>query len=87
MDVADIDGDGNADIVMVVRDNTATNQYIQVYKGPDPTLLTAQQTLAVPLTTGLYTNMILGHYGETVTGEDSQVVAELAIVKILIFGF
>ena len=33
MDVADIDGDGNADIVMVVRDNTATNQYIQVYKG------------------------------------------------------
>lgn len=68
MEVADIDGDGNADIVMVVRDNTATNQYIQIYKGPDPTLLTAQQTLAVPLTTGLYTDMMLGHYGETVTG-------------------
>ena len=68
MDVGDIDGDGNADIVMVVRDATATNQYIQVYKGPDPTLLTSQQTLAVPLTNGLYTNMILGHYGETVTG-------------------
>ena len=68
MDVADIDGDGNADNVMVVRDNTLTNQYIQIYKGPDPTLLTAQQTLAVPLTNGLYTNMMLGHYGETVTG-------------------
>ena len=45
MDVEDIDGDGDADIVMSVVDPTFTNNYINIYKGPDPTQITAQQTI------------------------------------------
>ena len=40
MEVGDIDGDDNADIVLLTSDATATNQYIQIYRGPDPSLLT-----------------------------------------------
>jgi len=68
MDVADIDGDGDADIVMSVIDPTFTNNYLNIYKGPDPTQITAQQTIPVPLTNGLYTNLLLGHWGEDVLG-------------------
>ena len=68
MDVEDIDGDGDADIVMSVVDPTFTNNYINIYKGPDPTQITAQQTIPVPLTNGLHTNLILGHWGEDVLG-------------------
>jgi len=68
MAVGDIDDDGDADIVMNVMDATASNQYIQIYRGPDPTLITAQQTLIVPLTHGIYTDLMLGHWGETVLG-------------------
>ncbi len=64
----DIDDDGDADIVMNVMDATASNQYIQIYRGPDPTLITAQQTIIVPLTHGIYTDLMLGHWGETVLG-------------------
>ena len=68
MDVADIDGDGDADIVMSVIDPTFTNNYLNIFKGPDPTQITAQQTIPVPLTNGLYTNLLLGHWGEDVLG-------------------
>ena len=68
MEVGDIDDDGNADIVLVTQDATAANQYIQIYRGPDPSLLTNQQSIPVPLTNGLYIEMMLGHWGETVQG-------------------
>ncbi len=68
MDVADIDDDGDADIVLVTQDATAANQYIQIYRGPDPSLLTNQQSIPVPLTNGLYVEVMLGHWGETVQG-------------------
>ena len=84
MEVGDINDDGNDDIVLVSIDGTFSNQYIQVYRGPDPSLLTNQQTLPVPLTSGLYTDVLLGHWGETVQGGGS--VRQLAIVKILICG-
>ena len=68
MEVGDIDDDGNVDIVLVTQDATAANQYIQIYRGPDPSLLTNQQSIPVPLTNGLYIEMMLGHWGETVQG-------------------
>jgi hypothetical protein len=68
MAVGDIDDDGNVDIVLVTQDATAANQYIQIYRGPDPSLLTNQQSIPVPLTNGLYVEMMLGHWGETVQG-------------------
>jgi hypothetical protein len=66
LDVADINGDGNADTVFVTQDNTGANQYIQVYMGPDYTLPINQQNIPVPLTNGIYTDVMLGHWGETV---------------------
>ena len=66
LDVDDIDGDGNADTVFVTQDSTGANQYIQVYMGPDYTLPINQQTIPVPLTNGIYTDLMLGHWGETV---------------------
>tara|TARA_B110000444_G_scaffold260947_1_gene310087 strand:+ start:7486 stop:14046 length:6561 start_codon:yes stop_codon:yes gene_type:complete len=68
LDVADINGDGNADTVFVTTDSTGANQYIQVYMGPDYTLPINQQTIPVPLTNGIYTDVMLGHWGETVQG-------------------
>ncbi len=68
MDVGDIDGDGDADIVMNVIDRGFTNNFLMVYKGPDPSQITNQQTIPVPLTNGLYTNLFLGNWGETVVG-------------------
>jgi len=68
MEVGDIDGDDNADIVLLTSDATATNQYIQIYRGPDPSLLTNQQSIPVPLTNGMYVETHLGHWGETVQG-------------------
>jgi len=68
MDVADIDDDGDADIVMNVADRGFTNNFIKIFKGPDPAQLTAQQTIPVPLTNGIYNDMALGHWGETVVG-------------------
>ncbi len=68
MEVGDLDDDGNDDIVLITRDATGTNQYIQVYRGPDPTLLTNQQSIPVPLTNGIYVESRLGHWGETVQG-------------------
>ena len=68
MAVGDINDDGNDDIVLLTIDATFTNQYIQVYRGPDPSLITNQQALPVPLTNGLYDHMELGHWGETVQG-------------------
>ena len=68
MEVGDIDDDGNVDIVLVTQAATAANQYIQIYRGPDPSLLTNQQSIPVPLTNGLYIEMMLGHWGETVQG-------------------
>jgi len=68
MEVGDIDGDDNADIVLLTSDATATNQYIQIYRGPDPSLLTNQQSIPVPLINGMYVETHLGHWGETVQG-------------------
>ncbi len=68
MDVGDIDGDGDDDIVMAVNDPTATNNYILLFKGPDPSQITNQQTIPVPMTNGRYTNLMLGHWGEDVLG-------------------
>ena len=68
MDVGDIDGDGDADIVMNVMDAGATNNFISIFKGPDPAQITNQQTIPVPLTSGMYTNLLLGHWGEDVVG-------------------
>ena len=36
--------------------------------GPDYTLPINQQTIPVPLTNGIYTDVMLGHWGETVQG-------------------
>jgi len=66
LDVADINGDGNADTVFVSQDSTGANQYIQVYMGPDYTLPINQQNIPVPLTNGVYTDIMLGNWGETV---------------------
>ena len=68
MEVGDINDDGNDDIILVSIDATFSNQYVQIYRGPDPSLLTNQQTMPVPLTNGLYTDVMLGHWGETVQG-------------------
>ena len=68
MEVGDINDDGNDDIILVSIDATFSNQYVQIYRGPDPSLLTNQQTFFVPLTNGLYTDVMLGHWGETVQG-------------------
>ena len=68
MEVGDINDDGNDDIILISRDTTGSNQYIQIYRGPDPSLLTNQQTMPVPLTNGIYTDVLLGHWGETVQG-------------------
>ena len=59
MEVGDINDDGNDDIILVSIDATFSNQYVQIYRGPDPSLLTNQQTMPVPLTNGLYTDDIL----------------------------
>ena len=68
MEVGDIDDDDNDDIVLITRDATGTNQYIQIYRGTDPALLTNQQSIPVPLTNGIYVETRLGHWGETVQG-------------------
>ena len=68
MEVGDIDEDDNDDIILITMDATATNQYIQVYRGTDPSLLTNQQSIPVPLTNGMYMEIRLGHWGETVQG-------------------
>lgn len=66
MDVGDIDDDGDADIVINVHDRGFTNNFLKIFKGPDPSLITNQQTIPVPLTNGQYTNVMLGHWGEDV---------------------
>ncbi|MDP6562823.1 MAG: VCBS repeat-containing protein, partial [Candidatus Thalassarchaeum sp.] len=68
MEVGDIDEDENDDIILITMDATATNQYIQIYRGTDPSLLTNQQSIPVPLTNGMYVETHLGHWGETVQG-------------------
>tara|TARA_B100001175_G_scaffold311327_1_gene315607 strand:+ start:5607 stop:12044 length:6438 start_codon:yes stop_codon:yes gene_type:complete len=68
MEVGDINDDGDDDIVLVTIDASFSNQYIQVFRGPDPSLVTNQQVLIVPLTSGQYTNVHLGHWGESVQG-------------------
>ncbi len=66
MDVGDIDDDGDADIVINVHDRGFTNNFLKIFKGPDPSQITNQQTIPVPLTNGQYTNVMLGHWGEDV---------------------
>ncbi len=68
MEVGDINDDGNDDIILISRDTTGSSQYIQIYRGPDPSLITNQQSMPVPLTNGIYTDVMLGHWGETVQG-------------------
>ena len=64
-DVDDIDGDGNADVVFSSTDSTFTSQYLQIFRGPDYSILANQQSIPVPLTSGLYTSINLGNWGET----------------------
>ena len=64
-DVDDIDGDGTADVVFSSTDSTFTNQFIQIFRGPDYSILANQQSIPVPLTNGLYTSINLGNWGET----------------------
>ena len=63
-DVADVNGDGSADVVMSTIDAAFSRQTIQIYKGPDFTLPSNFQSFIVPLTTGQYTALKLGQWGE-----------------------
>ena len=63
-DVADVNGDGSADVVMSTIDAAFSRQTIQIYKGPDFTLPSNFQSFVVPLTTGQYTALKLGQWGE-----------------------
>ena len=64
-DVGDINGDGNADVVFSSTDSTFANQFIQIYKGPDYSIPANQHApISVPLTSGLYTSVMLGNWGE-----------------------
>ena len=40
MEVGDINDDGNDDIILISRDTTGSSQYVQIYRGPDPGLIT-----------------------------------------------
>ena len=71
IDVADVNGDGNDDIVALTIDYSVVNLHLAIYRGPDPTLVTNQATTTMPLggTTGAYYyDFTLGSYGETVAG-------------------
>ena len=71
IDVADVDGDGNDDIVSLTLDYSIVNMQLAIYRGPDPTQVTNQATTTMPLggTTGAYYyDFTLGSYGETVAG-------------------
>ncbi len=71
IEVADIDGDGNDDIVGLFIDVTVVNMQLAIFRGPDPTQVNNQATTTMPLggTSGAYYyDFALGSYGETVTG-------------------
>ncbi len=68
LEVADVDGDGNDDIVGLFLDETITNMEIMILHGPNPTLQTSQSTTNIPLSHAYYTDMALGNWGETVQG-------------------
>jgi len=64
-DVGDINDDGYTDVVFSSTDATASNQYIQIYKGPDFTIPANQHApISVPLTNGIYSDLLLGNWNE-----------------------
>ena len=68
MEVVDVDGDGNDDIVTLVVDETITNMEVAIYRGPNPTQATQQATTNVPISNTFYYDMNVGHWGETIQG-------------------
>ena len=65
LDVGDINNDGNADVAFSSTDSTFANQFIQIYMGPDFSLPSNQHApISVPLTSGYYTDLMLGNWGE-----------------------
>ena len=66
--VADVNGDGDDDIVGLFIDSTVVNMKLAVFHGPDPTSQANQATTTMPLggTTGHYYYALqLGEYGES----------------------
>ena len=68
MEIADVNDDGNDDIVGLFLDESITNMEVTVLRGPNPTQQTSQSTTNIPLTHAFYYDMTLGNWGETVTG-------------------
>ncbi|MBI31481.1 MAG: hypothetical protein CMB72_02635 [Euryarchaeota archaeon] len=71
IEVADVDNDGNDDIVALTLDYSIVNMQLAIYRGPDPNQVTNQATTTMPLggTSGAYYyDFTLGSYGETVAG-------------------
>ena len=65
IEVADIDGDGNDDIVGLFIDVTVVNMQLAIFRGPDPTQVNNQATTTMPLggTSGAYYyDFALGSY-------------------------
>jgi hypothetical protein len=68
LEVADVNDDGNDDIVGLFLDETITNMEIMILRGPNPTQQTSQSTTNIPLSHAYYTDMALGNWGESVQG-------------------
>jgi hypothetical protein len=65
--VEDMDGDGNDDIIGLFIDSTIINMALNIYHGPDPTLIQNQATTTMPLggaTGHYYYGLEIGEWGE-----------------------